>query len=67
LPEKIKIPFLLIAGVAATAYGMLMENHYVFIIGIVMVFAGYRMIRKNLKGSINLQDKSNTSASHDED
>ena len=43
------ILFLLIAGAAATAYGMLRENNYVFIPGIVMIVTGYCLIRKNLK------------------
>jgi hypothetical protein len=51
LTEKNIILFLLIAGAAATAYGMLRENHYVFIPGIVMIVAGYCLIRKNLKRS----------------
>ena len=51
MTEKNIILFLLIAGAAATAYGMLRENNYVFIPGIVMIVAGYCLIRKNLKRS----------------
>ena len=51
LPEKYTIPFLLTAGAAAIAYGMVGENNYVFIVGIIMVVAGYCLIRKDLKRS----------------
>ena len=43
------ITVLWIAGALAVAYGMLMENHFVFIPGIVMVVIGYIMVRKHLK------------------
>ena len=56
MTEKIIIPFLLIAGGAAIAYGMLCKNNYVFIPGIVMAFAGYRLISKGLKKSIAKQE-----------
>jgi hypothetical protein len=57
LSDKITIPFLLIAGVAAIACGMLMNNNYVFIAGIVLALAGYRLIRKKLKSSLNKKVK----------
>lgn len=59
MSEKILITFLLIAGVAAIAYGMFSGNNYVFIAGIVMVVAGYCLIRKDLKKSIRRQQDSN--------
>jgi hypothetical protein len=49
LPGKIITPFLLIAGAAAIAYGMLRSNNYVFIAGIVMAVTGYLLIRRVLK------------------
>lgn len=63
MPDKIIIPLLLIAGAAAIAYGMVMKNNYVFIAGIVIVFAGYRLIRKKLKRSIDEKQSSPTTAS----
>lgn len=70
MSEKIIITFLLIAGIAAIAFGMLSGNNYVFIVGIVMVIAGYCLIRKNLKKSISRQqglDTSDTSRPTDEE
>ena len=49
MSEKLITSLLLIAGVAAVAYGMLTKNNYVFIAGIIMVVAGYCQIRKGLK------------------
>lgn len=70
MPDKIIIPFLLIAGAAATAFGMLGKNNYVFIAGIVMAFTGYRLIRRDLKKSLNRQqdqDAPDTSPPSDEE
>jgi len=36
-------------GVVGVAYGMIRENHVVFIIGLLFVIAGYWRIRKKLK------------------
>lgn len=45
-----KIIFILwIAGVLSIAYGMMWDNNFVFIPGIIMVVAGYLMTRKHLK------------------
>ena len=55
--EKIIVVCLLIAGVAAIAYGILMENNYVFIAGIIMVVAGYCLIRKDIKRSLSKQQQ----------
>jgi hypothetical protein len=49
LLKKIITPFLLIAGSAAIAYGMLRDNNIVFIVGIVMAVTGYLLIRRVLK------------------
>ena len=65
--RKIKIPLLLTAGVAATAYGMLRENNLVFIAGIVMAFTGYRLIRRNLKNTQQIRDTSEIHAPSDEE
>jgi hypothetical protein len=52
LKEKILISILCIIGVSAVAYGMIDKNNHVFIIGILFVIAGYLMIRRKLKESI---------------
>ena len=57
LLSKKQIPtVLLIAGAAAIAYGMIRQNNFVFIPGIVMAVSGYLIIRKKLKESI-IEDK----------
>ena len=58
LSERNLITVLWIAGALAIAYGMLRENHFVFIPGIVMVVAGYIMVRKHLKRSVD-KEKNN--------
>jgi len=60
LSEKIKILFLLTAGGAATAYGMLGDNNFIFIAGIAAVVTGYFLIRKNLKISFTRQQNTDT-------
>ncbi len=71
MPEKkLIIPFLLIAGAAAVAYGMLMKNNFIFIAGIILVAAGYCLIRKDLKRLLSRQqdaDTPDTPASSDEE
>jgi hypothetical protein len=52
LKEKILISILCIIGISAVAYGMIAKNNPVFIIGILFVVAGYRLIRRKLKESI---------------
>ena len=64
---KILISFLLVAGVAAVAFGMLTGNNYVFVIGIVMVVAGYCLIRKDLRISIRKKKNPDPPAHSDED
>jgi hypothetical protein len=53
LKEKILTAFLCITGISATAYGMLKKNNPIFLMGIAFVIAGYLLIRKKLKESIN--------------
>jgi EamA domain-containing membrane protein RarD len=43
---------LAILGTAAVSYGMIRENHVVFVLGILFVFGAYLLIRKKLKASI---------------
>jgi hypothetical protein len=50
--EKIIISILCIIGISAVAYGMIEKNNPVFIIGLLIVIAGYLMIRRKLKESI---------------
>jgi hypothetical protein len=55
LKEKILISILCIIGISSVAYGMLKKNNPVFIIGIIFVIAGYLLIRRKLKESIQKQ------------
>ena len=36
-------------GIAGVIYGMVRENHGVFIVGLALLVAGYLIIRKELK------------------
>jgi hypothetical protein len=44
-----------ILGIPSVAYGMMSENHPVFIIGLILVVMAYLLIRRRLKPS--LRDK----------
>jgi len=44
--------FLCAAGIGATCYGMIQRNNPVFMLGLILVIAGYLIIRKRLKASI---------------
>ncbi len=46
------------AGVACVAYGMAFKNDPVFIVGIILVGAGYLIIRKHLKESLKAASQS---------
>jgi LPXTG-motif cell wall-anchored protein len=50
--EKSIIVFLCAIGIACVAYGMGKENNAVFIVGLLLVIAGYLLIRRKLKGSV---------------
>jgi hypothetical protein len=52
LKEKIFISILCIIGLSAVAYGVAWKNNPVFIIGMILVIAGYLLIRRKLKESI---------------
>jgi general stress protein CsbA len=52
MKEKIVIILLCLIGLAAVSYGMITDNDVVFIIGIIFVIAGYVVIRKRIKKSI---------------
>jgi len=39
-------------GVVAVSYGMLKDNTPIFIIGLLLVFGGYLLIRRKMKESI---------------
>jgi len=53
--KKTLIAFLCSLGVGGVAYGMARENHPVFITGLVFAAAGYLLIRRRLKASIEKQ------------
>ncbi len=50
--EKILISILCVIGISGVAYGMLKKNNPIFIVGMVFVIAGYILIRRKLKESI---------------
>ena len=41
-----------IAGITAVAYGMSKENDLIFIVGVLLIIAGYLHIRKKLKNHV---------------
>ena len=49
--EKAGIAFMCTLGVCFVAYGMIKENDSVFIIGLLLVIAGYLFVRKKLKNT----------------
>lgn len=49
--EKSLIGLACLLGICAVGYGIAKENDPVFIIGILLVIAGYLLIRKRLKAS----------------
>jgi hypothetical protein len=52
LKEKIIMTALCVIGISAIIYGMIKKNNTIFLAGIAFVIAGYLMIRKKLKESI---------------
>ena len=48
--EKIVIALACFLGVAGISYGMIRENHVIFLAGIGFVAGGYLLIRRKLKG-----------------
>lgn len=40
------------SGAVCTGYGMIRQNDPIFVVGIVLLIAGYYVIRKELKASI---------------
>jgi len=49
-----KTPIILICmiGVVAVSYGILKDNTLIFIIGLLLAFGGYLLIRRKMKESI---------------
>jgi len=52
LTNKTPIIFICMIGIVAVSYGMLKDNDLIFIIGLLLVFAGYLLIRRKIKESI---------------
>jgi len=52
LTNKTPIILICIIGVVAVSYGMLKDNALIFIIGLLLVFGGYLLIRRKMKESI---------------
>lgn len=50
--EKSIIVFLCAIGITCIFYGMGKENNIVFIVGVLLVTAGYLLIRRKLKKSV---------------
>ena len=52
LTDKTPIILICMIGVVAVSYGMLKDNTLIFIIGILLFFVGYLLIRKKIKEPI---------------
>ena len=52
MKEKAFILVVCLFGILGVFYGMMNKNHTVFIAGLVVLLAGYLMIRKKLKERI---------------
>jgi len=52
LQQKIITAALCVIGISAIVYGMIKKDNPVFLIGIAFVIAGYLLIRRKLKESI---------------
>jgi len=52
LTNKTPIIFICIIGIAAVSYGMLKDKTLIFIIGLLLFFVGYLLIRRKIKESI---------------
>jgi LPXTG-motif cell wall-anchored protein len=50
--EKSIIVFLCAVGTSCMVYGMGKENNTVFMVGLLLVIAGYILIRRKLKESV---------------
>jgi LPXTG-motif cell wall-anchored protein len=50
--EKPIIVFLCAIGISCVVYGMGKENNTVFIVGLLLVIAGYILIRRKMKESV---------------
>jgi hypothetical protein len=53
MKEKVLIILVCVIGLTAVFYGMVRDNNWVFVTGLMFVAGGYLMIRKRLKASIN--------------
>jgi amino acid transporter len=52
LTNKSSIIVICIIGVMAVSYGMLTDHNLIFIIGLILVFIGYLLIRRKIKESV---------------
>lgn len=55
--EKIAISFLCALGVFGVGYGMGTDNDVIFVVGILLVVAGYLSIRRKLKDALRKQSQ----------
>ena len=49
--EKSLVGLVSLLGICAVVYGMAKENDAIFVIGLLLVIAGYILIRRRLKAS----------------
>ena len=56
--EKSLVGLVSLLGICAVVYGMAKENDAIFVIGLLLVIAGYILIRRRLKASA--QEKNGT-------
>ncbi|HDH87813.1 MAG TPA: LPXTG cell wall anchor domain-containing protein, partial [Desulfobacteraceae bacterium] len=52
LTDKTPIILICMIGIVAVSYGMFKDNTLIFIIGLLLVFGGYLLIRRKMKESI---------------
>lgn len=50
--KKLGIVLICISGVFAVGYGMANNNNKAFLVGLILIIAGYLFIRKRLKDSV---------------
>ncbi|MFC1494521.1 hypothetical protein ACFL6W_04505 [Thermodesulfobacteriota bacterium] len=69
MPKKLFVSILWVEGILAIAYGMMQQNDFAFIVGIISVTIGYLMFRKDLKriGEKPTTNEPDTPASPDEE
>jgi uncharacterized membrane protein YjjP (DUF1212 family) len=52
LKNKALVIIICMVGIVAVSYGMVRDNDFVFIIGIMLIIGGYLLIRRRIKAHI---------------